>query len=172
MGFIEAVSDQRLAALYSYWSSKRGPRAMPARADIDPGELRRLLPHILLIDVVAGGEDFRYRLVGTEIERHIGRPVTGRLISEVLCGRYLAYIRSLHQRVIAEAAPVYSENNFNAGHNAGQGGLAEIADFKRASRLMLPLAKDGASIDMILCGQLFVPIRTLDQPEVLLVDKA
>jgi hypothetical protein len=168
MGFIESVSDQRLAALHSYWSSKRGPRILPARADIDPGELRRLLPHILLIDVVAGGRDFRYRLVGTEIERHIGRPVTGRLISEVLCGDYLAYIRSLHQRVIAEAAPVYSENNFDTDNV----GLAEVADFKRTFRLMLPLAKDGASIDMILCGQIFVPIRALDQPEILLVDKA
>jgi len=168
MGFVESISDPRLAVLYSYWSSKRGARAIPGRADIEPGELRALLPHILLIDVVEGGRDFRYRLVGTEIERHIGRPVTGSLISEVLSGAYLTYIRSLHQRVVAEAAPIYSENSFNDG----RGGLAEIADFKRAFRLMLPLAKDGATVDMVLCGQLFEPIRTLDQPELLLIDKS
>jgi hypothetical protein len=167
MGFAESVSDQRLAALYAYWSGKRGPRALPSRADIDPADLLPLLPHILLIDVVEGGRDFRYRLVGTEIERHLGRPITGRLIGEVLRGEYSAYIRSLLQRVVAEAAPVYSENNFDGGRS----GFAMIAEFKRARWLMLPLARDGVSVDIILCGQVFEPIRVLDAPEILLTDK-
>jgi hypothetical protein len=168
MGFAEALFDQRLLTLHAYWSAKRGQRAMPSRADLDPGDLKALLPHILLIDVVEGGADFRYRLVGTEIERHIGRTLTGRLISEVLSGEYLDYIRSLHRRAIAEAAPVYSENNFNDGRS----GFALIADFKRAYRLMLPLSRDGTVIDMLLCGQLFLPTRDRDVPEILLVDRS
>ena len=168
MGFAEALSDQRLLTLYIYWSAKRGQRAMASRADIDPGDVRALLPHILLIDVLEGGADFRYRLVGTEIERHIGRSLTGRLFSETLDGEYLDYIRSLHQRAIAEAAPVYSENNFNDRRS----GFALIADFKRAYRLMLPLSRDGTTVDMLLCGQLFKPIRNRDEPEILVVDKA
>ena len=167
MVFAESISDQRLAALYSYWAGKRGPRAMPGRPDIDPAELLPLLPHILLIDVIDGGRDFRYRLVGTEIERHIGRPVTGRLISEVLSGDYFAYIRSLHQRATTEAAAVYSENNFNVERS----GFALVADYKRAYRLMLPLARDGSSVDIILCGQVFGPIRDGAPPELLLIDK-
>jgi len=168
MDFAEALSDQRLLTLYAYWSAKRGERAMPSRADLDPGDLKTLLPHILLIDVLEDGADFRYRLVGTEIERHIGRPLTGRLISEILSGEYLDYIRSLHRRAIAEAVPVYSENNFNDGRS----GFALIADFKRAYRLMLPLSRDGTRVDMLLCGQLFEPIRHRDEPEILLVDRA
>ena len=167
MGFAESISDQRLVALYSYWSSKRGPRAMPGRPDIDPAELLPLLPHILLMDVVEAGRDFRYRLVGTEVERHIGRPVTGRLISEVLNGDYLAYIHSLHRRAMTEATPVYSENNFDAARS----GFAPVADYKRAYRLMLPLARDGTSVDIMLCGQVFGPIPDRAPPEVLLVDK-
>lgn len=167
MGFAESLSDQRLLALHAYWSAKRGQRAMPGRTDIEPGEMRALLPHILLIDVLRGGADFRYRLVGTEIERHFGRPLTGRLVSETLDGDYLGYIRSLHHRVIAEAVPVYSENNFNDGRS----GFALIADFKRAYRLMLPLSRDGTKVDMLLCGQVFGPIRNWDEPEILLVDR-
>ena len=168
MDFAEALSDQRLLALYIYWSGKRGQRAMPCRADIDPGDVRALLPHILLIDVLEGGADFRYRLVGTEIERHIGRPITGRLFSETLNGEYLDYICSLHQRAIVEVAPVYSENDFNDRRS----GFGLVADFKRAYRLMLPLSRDGTTVDMLLCGQLFKPIRNRDEPEILLVDKA
>jgi hypothetical protein len=166
MGFAESISDPRLATLHAYWSAKRAQNTLPSRSDIDPGDLRALLSHILLIDVIEGGRDFRYRLVGTEIERHIGRPVTGRLVGETLSGGYLAYIRGLHLRVIAEAKPVYSENNFTEGST----GFALIADFKRAFRLMLPLSRDGRTVDMLLCGQVFAPIRDGSEPDVLLVD--
>lgn len=168
MGFAESLSDQRLLTLYAYWSAKRGQRAMPSRADIDPGDFRTLLPHILLVDVVGGGTEFRYRLVGTEIEHNIGRTVTGRLFGEVLSGDYLAYIQALHRRVIAEAAPIYAENNINERHGA----FTAITDFKRTYRLMLPLSRDGTAVDMLLGVQLFKPIRNRDEPEILLVDKA
>ncbi|HEV2673486.1 MAG TPA: PAS domain-containing protein [Aliidongia sp.] len=166
MGFAEFFADQRLAALYAYWSGKRGARPMPGRADIDPAELRLLLPHLLLIDVVDGGQDFRYRLVGTEIERQIGRQVTGRMIGEALSGDYLAYILSLHRRVLAERASVYAENSFNEG----RAGFGLLADYKRTYRLMLPLSKDGTEIDMMLCGQVFQSNRARADEEILLID--
>lgn len=166
MGFTEFFSDERLAALHSYWSDKRGTRAMPSRADVDPAELRALLPHLLLVDVVDGGQDFRYRLVGTEIERQIGRQVTGRLISEALSGDYLAYILSVHRRVLAERAAVYCENSFGEG----QPGFGLIAAYKRAYRLLLPLSKDGTTVDMVLCGQVFAPNRQRDEHDILLID--
>jgi len=167
MGFAESLSDQRLLTLYAYWLSKRGGRAMPSRADIDPGDFRALLPHILLVDVIDGGTDFRYRLVGTELERHLGRPVTGRLLSELVSGRYLDYMRSLYLTAIIEGVPVYSANSFDDGRT----GFALIANFKRTYRLMLPLSRDGTTVDMVLCGQLFEPIRDRDAPDVLLVDR-
>jgi len=154
-------------ALYTYWLSKRGERAMPSRADIDPGEFRALLPHVLLVDVIEKGADVRYRLVGTELERELGRAVTGRLLGELVSGAYLDYMRSLYRRVITERVPVYSANSFDDGRT----GFALIADFKRTYRLMLPLSRDGETVDMVLCGQLFEAIRDRDEPEVLLVDR-
>jgi hypothetical protein len=41
-----------LVDILSYWQGKRAGRAMPARADICPFELRRHLPNIILLDVV------------------------------------------------------------------------------------------------------------------------
>ena len=153
--------------LYTYWLSKRGTRAMPSRADIDPGELRALLPHVLLVDVIEDGKDFRYRLVGTELERHFDRAVTGRLLSELVSGAYLDYMRSLYLSAVIEGVPVYSANSFDDGRS----GFALIADFKRTYRLMLPLSRDGETVDMVLCGQLFESIRDRDEPDVLLVDR-
>src|ERR1700733_6159734 len=53
--------------LEEYWRSVLQNRAMPARRDIDPADLRRLLPNIFLLDVVERGTRFRWRLVGTRI---------------------------------------------------------------------------------------------------------
>jgi len=167
MAFAESFSDQRLQALFTYWSSKRGTRPMPSRADIDPGDLRPLLPHLMLLDVVDAGSDMRYRLVGTEVERHLGRPVTGRLLGDLVSGAYRDYVLSLYRRVIADKAPVYSENSFDRD----RGDYGMIAEFKRVHRLMLPLARDGRTIDMVLCGQIFTTNHDPDQPDVLRVDR-
>ena len=161
-------TDLRLEQAYLYWHDKAAGRPMPSRADIEPGELRSLLPHILLFDVIEGGKGFRYRLVGTEVERHIGQAVTGRLIDEVLSGDYLAHIRSLHLQAIAATAPVYSESKFAER----RGGFTMMPDFKRAYRLVLPLSRDGSAVDMVLWGQLLEPIRNRHEPDVLLVDRS
>ncbi|MEQ8356625.1 MAG: PAS domain-containing protein [Kiloniellaceae bacterium] len=53
-----------------YWNSKRAGRFAPARADIDPAEITRILPRVMLADVhadAAGKTDFLYRLSGTGI---------------------------------------------------------------------------------------------------------
>src|SRR5690349_8298694 len=67
-----ATLPDSLTRLFCYWQAKRGGRAMPARADIDPAEIKALLPYMILVDVIydtEAGLDFVYRLVGTrEVE--------------------------------------------------------------------------------------------------------
>jgi hypothetical protein len=55
-------------------------RALPSRSDIDPIEIPRLLPHIMLVDVMGPGL-YRYRLVGTEIATAMGVNARGVLLS-------------------------------------------------------------------------------------------
>ena len=54
----------------SYWDSIRHGKSMPGRQDIDPGDIPAMLPFVFLVDVVDEGDDFRYRLVGTDIVRN------------------------------------------------------------------------------------------------------
>ena len=56
---------------------------MPRRRDIDPVEIPRLLPYIMLIDVLREPDDFRYRLIGTEVRSISRRDYTGLRFSEV-----------------------------------------------------------------------------------------
>jgi hypothetical protein len=149
--FIAQVGDDRLHALYDYWRSRRHGRPCPLRADIDPVDIPALLPHLLLTEVVAGGARFRWRLVGTEVERHFGCAMTGRYIDELLRGQYLAHLERLYRSVVAECTPVYSENAYNT-RTSGWDAYSEVL---RTARLMLPLSTEGKSVNMVLVGQVF-----------------
>ena len=46
------IIDDRLRQTYEYWRGKAGARPLPSRSDIDPVEIPRLLPHIMLVDVI------------------------------------------------------------------------------------------------------------------------
>lgn len=80
----ESIRSILLRSLFDYWQSKMRGRQMPDRADIDPIEIPKLLPNIVLIDILPDRPDcFRYRLVGTEIVRVFGREMTGRTTDDI-----------------------------------------------------------------------------------------
>ncbi|PJK28786.1 PAS domain-containing protein [Minwuia thermotolerans] len=60
------------AMLRAYWLSKQREGALPKRQDIDPGEIRGLLPDLALVESLEGGRYFRFRLIGTSAERCLG----------------------------------------------------------------------------------------------------
>jgi hypothetical protein len=76
------LSEPRLRALYDYWNHKCRDRSMPARADLDPVEMRPWLGNLALIDVTAD-RGFVYRLYGTAFVDSFGVDMTGRGIDEL-----------------------------------------------------------------------------------------
>jgi len=79
------LSDSpRFLDLKAYWDRKRGSRAMPVRADIDPLDLRTHLGSLVLIDVLPGMTDFGMRLIGSTIVEALGRDSTGKLLSPLM----------------------------------------------------------------------------------------
>jgi hypothetical protein len=78
----DSVEDPDLRHLLDYWNRLRGLRAMPARSEIEPKEIRRSLRYVHMYDVVEGGEEFRARLVGTSVYPGLEDDQTGKLVSE------------------------------------------------------------------------------------------
>lgn len=74
------VEDAGLRTLLSYWESMRGKELLPQRAT--PSSLiARLLKFTHLSEVLEGGEDFRFRIVGMGV--FPGQPSQkGRLVSQ------------------------------------------------------------------------------------------
>jgi len=149
------VGDRRLQTLLDYWRDKRQGREMPARADIDPVDLRAILPFLILVDVLEDGR-FRYRLFGTANATAAGRDATGLTVEEFLPrADYAAYIAGLYAEAARERVPVYAESDY----------LGRPDAVRRAKRLMLPLSADGRRVDIVLCGQVFDgPLAEPGQP--------
>jgi hypothetical protein len=67
-----ASDEPVLRPLWRYWTERCRDRQCPARSDIDPVDIPRLLPHIGLIDVETDASRFRYRLIGTRMNEVFG----------------------------------------------------------------------------------------------------
>jgi hypothetical protein len=137
--------DPVLSALWRYWEQQRGSRAMPRRRDIDPVEIPRLLPHLLLIERAQDGR-YRYRLAGTAVVDAYGRELTGRLVDEVIPAPRRAIAERHYSTVFTTSRPIFVRNKY-APRNA--------TEFV-VSRIVLPLSTDdGASVYQLLMGQTF-----------------
>lgn len=144
------LSDPLLEEALLYWRGKGAGRPMPSRTDLDPVEIPKLLPHVMLIDVVAPGR-YRFRLIGTAIADEQGLNATGSDVREVLKGvRLEDHILALLDECVRERRALYSECLFFSSES----GLVE----RHTKRLLLPLSRDGKSVNMIFKLQLFLHI--------------
>src|SRR5271154_1646474 len=105
-GFIDAPRDPVLRSLYQYWDTVRGARPMPSRADIDPAEIPKLLPYILMYNATPGG-GYTIRLVGEEVERFVGRNATGEPAGSVMNRPAAELMINILDAVVTERVPKF-----------------------------------------------------------------
>lgn len=133
-------------AMYKYWQSKRpGPGLLPGRKHIDPTEIPHLLPSMFLMDVVWNDDRkayrVKFRLIGTAITNYIGRDSTGLFLDEVYpdpnkVPSYIAMKAAIErQRITIQYHPPVARPD---------------KSFIPTERIILPLADDGETVDMVL----------------------
>ena len=74
---------------------------MPARSDLDPLKVPRLLSNLGLIDVREGVDRARFKLAGTRLHEIYGQEITGKRADEIFAGETASYWRRVHERVVA-----------------------------------------------------------------------
>lgn len=149
-GQIEAtagtVQRPRLRRLLDYWQAKRGSRAMPARADIDPLDFPWLLGNISLTDVLPGakGPRYRFRLIGTRAVQRFGYDPTGIWIDDLPEPAYRRHILAAYDELLRRRIPLVEQLDMMIDER--------MHDYEI---LRLPLSTDGVTIDMILLASDF-----------------
>lgn len=130
----------RVQQLHAYWEAKRGGRTMPARRDIEPAEIKALLPHLSIADLSAAPLRVRYRLAGTRICESFGFNITGHWLHELDVTSDLSFWMAQYERMMATQAPVF-------GRTTGTEGSIELF---RAGWALFPLSNDGLRVDQSL----------------------
>lgn len=126
--------------LFAYWAPRRQGGRLPARRDLDPRDIKRLLPTVSLTDVVRPTLDFRIRLAGTGLYDVYGREITGRMLAEVYNSAAADYWRSELSALVESGRPAVGV------HNLAWRGASHLS----VLWLRLPLAANGVDVDMIL----------------------
>ena len=80
--FIDAPDHPSVRELAAYFERKRGSRDLLDRADINPVEIARFMPNMIIAESVDEGRDFRTRLFGTALVELLGEERTGKLFSD------------------------------------------------------------------------------------------
>ena len=79
---ISLIPQGLVTELHAYWLAKRGARSLPSWSDIDPSEIARLLPNLIVTGVEHDPLRIRYRLAGTMIVEFRGE-ITGHYLGEI-----------------------------------------------------------------------------------------
>ncbi|MCW5693956.1 MAG: PAS domain-containing protein [Pseudolabrys sp.] len=119
-------------AVFAHWNERRGARAAPERADIDPAAIRRALGDtiILAADFV---ESWRFRLAGTRVCALFNREIKGEPLA--------ALWREEDQKTLAALTETIASEHIGAV--MGVVGRAEDGAEADLEMLMLPLAHTG-----------------------------
>ncbi|MGV8997434.1 MAG: PAS domain-containing protein [Parvibaculaceae bacterium] len=160
----QTLTCPTLKAVHAYWDAKRGTRSMPARADINPVELREHLGWIIMAEVLDDMADFRYRLVGTKVTRYFVNNSTGQTTSDTFApfGQGVVNsVKAVYRKAARDHVAVYAYGQSNWVPDW----KTEARDFSRFDTLMLPLSDDDQTCNMLLIIFTFDYNRVLSHSE-------
>lgn len=132
---LDGITSPRIRRLFAYWQTKCAGRAMPTRDDIEPGEIRELLPNIVMVDIEQPFR-VRYRLVGTRVADFNRIDFTGHYLDELHWDGQGRYSRAYRQ-ICDNGVPLYGIDSWPLARD--HPGRSEIG--------IMPLASDGKNVD-------------------------
>jgi len=126
--------------LFAYWQRRSAGRLAPRPRDIEPGDIKRLLPYICISDVIAEPFDLRYRLGGTAVVETSGYDFTGQFLHEMPVTTGMEHWKKHYIRVVNEKRPFYGRYRGNLGPDLA----------RHVAHGAFPLSSDGVVVDRII----------------------
>ena len=141
------LDDPVHMALFYVWLRHTGGRTMPIESDVDFEDLAPILPHVGLVDLLDGGERFRYRHIGPWSTALLSSDAGDEDIDALTTAPHLAWLRDLYGDVVRRQAPVYAECVYKA----------ENTRRIWTMRLVLPLGGSRDDVDSLIYSASFAP---------------
>lgn len=152
MGTSEGPVSPRLEAICDYWLAKQQSGRLPSRDDLDPHDIRDVLPIVFLVDVEREPLRFRFRLVGTEFAAKYGRDFTGEFLDELVETSEADGAASDFMSCVTLRTCIRTHRRWKT----------ESGYYWYFERILLPLADDAGTVNMLLGGiDIRVPLAEL-----------
>ncbi len=123
----------------AYWERIRAGHPMPRRGDLDPVDIPTLLPFVMLVDVFTRPLDFKFRLIGTEIDAIIADDYQGRCFSSIPHMTIGNKIWADYDTVIRTHGPLTATVNYVGADRYVRG----------VRHCLMPLSEDGKTVNMV-----------------------
>jgi hypothetical protein len=138
----QGLACATLIRLRDYWIELRAGKNMPSRQDLNPSQIRDLLPFVVLTDVLADARQLRYRLIGTFVTTLAGRNATGRWLDADLYGDRLDDFLWAYRTCLSRLEPVAVREYVQFSDR----------DWVIIEALLMPLGEHAGGANMILSG--------------------
>jgi len=133
--------DDIVTATYVYWQSISPEGILPGRQHLDPSDIPRLLPHLWLMDVQQAPRAYRWRLIGSEAQAGKLPVQPGGSVDNHLEGKTLKKALAVLDQVVDTRQPNWAKGRPLMPHDPA---------VRSVERLILPLARNGVTVDMLL----------------------
>jgi hypothetical protein len=136
---LEQATSPRVRQFDTYWRSKMKDARLPRPDEIDPGEIKHLLPFVVLVDIEPDPFRVRYRLCGTMVS-YYDEELTGKYLEDLqnTTPEAAASINDLYRTVVSERRPVFVRI---PSHSRQTGNLLTLEG------AIWPLSTDGQMVD-------------------------
>lgn len=124
--------------LFRYWNTIRGKRDLPCRDELEPGDIRALLPNLFILERDRNGISFR--LGGTHVCALFGLELRGRQFGMLWLNSQAAKTQRIAGQVMTHRVPVML---------SAKGRTADAREVE-VEMLLLPLASTEGASDRIL----------------------
>jgi hypothetical protein len=148
---VAAFEDRRLGQLLEHWRGLARDGDLPSAEAIDPTALVFILGWLMIIDPLAGGGDFKYRLYGSNIAELTGRDLTGCKVSDSFPD-FAAFTSEVYRGVMQSRRPMLTR------HTPHRRMIVS-----RWERLILPFAGSDGSVARLLVGAVVLGLRQADK---------
>jgi hypothetical protein len=137
----------KVRRLYEHWHGLRPePGLLPGRQHFDPLAVVGLMPNLWMLGIEEETGRYRYRLVGTRMVEAMERDVTGQWYDEAHPGATDHPMHAYLQARILGGIPTWRR---------GRPWLHVDPNIYEIEQVLLPLAKDGRQVDMVLAITVF-----------------
>jgi hypothetical protein len=138
------IKDPRLLQLYCYWQERKGARRHPSRRDIDPLDIRYVLGHVMMIDVLEAVPRYRVRLHGTGLVQRAHYDLTGKFLEDLPNPEYRDYVLMRCETLVQSGDPAIVHHD-------------RILDgeIRQYEALWLPFSEDNQQVTMLLCALIY-----------------